>query len=156
MGKLNVINREQLLSVHAFEQSFNDVRFNNEVETFLKYVNACVSKDVSEVIGDLLKCACTYQLHISMYKSIFLDLAWAVLENDRSLWTKEEKAMGFSDIDLHWSLYPEYDGSFDDYESIVLDQTSYFEEVMDLLTQEEFHYRAEVCFALYVLFVQRK
>ena len=62
----------------------------------------------------------------------------------------------YSDIDLHWSLYPEYDGSFDDYESIVLDETSYFEEVMDLLTQEEFHFSAEVCFALYVLFVQRK
>ena len=81
---------------------------------------------------------------------------WAVLENNRSLWTKEEKANGYSDIDSHWPLYPEYDGSFDDYESIVLDQTSYFEEVMDLITQEELLYKAEVCFALYVFFVQSK
>jgi hypothetical protein len=73
-----------------------------------------------------------------------------------SLWTKEEKANGYSDIDSHWPLYPEYDGSFDDYESIVLDQTSYFEEVMDLMTQEELLYKAEVCFALYVFFVQSK
>jgi len=150
------INKAQLLAIPVFDQSCKNGRFSIEPETFLAFVNACVFKDVREVIGGLLKCACEYKLDIPMYKSIFLDLAWAVLENNPSLWTKEEKANGYSDIDLHWSLYPEYDGSFDDYESIVLDETSYFEEVMDLLTQEEFHFSAEVCFALYVLFVQRK
>ena len=150
------ITREQLFAIPTFEQSFKDERFKNEMDTFLRYVNVCASKDVREVIGGLLKCACEYKLDIQMYKSIFLDLAWAVLENNRSLWTKEEKANGYSDIDSHWTLYPEYDGSFDDYESIVLDKTSYFEEVMDLITQEELHYKAEVCFALYVFFVQSK
>lgn len=150
------INREELFAIPAFEHSFKDERFNNEVETFLGYVNASVSKDVRMVIGGLLKCACEYKLDIPMYKSIFLDLAWAVLENNRSLWTKEEKANGYSDIDSHWQLYPEYDGSFDDYESVVLSPTVYFEEVMDLITQEELLYKAEVCFALYVLFVQCK
>lgn len=150
------INREQLFAIPAFEQSFKDERFKHEVETFLGYVNAGVSKDVKMVIGGLLKCACEYKLDISMYKSIFLDLAWAVLENNRSLWTKEEKANGYSDIDSHWQLYPEYDGSFDDYESVVLSPAVYFEEVMDLMTQDELIYKAEVCFALYVLFVQSK
>jgi len=150
------ITREQLFAIPAFEQSFKEERFKNELDTFLRYVNACVSKDVREIIGSLLQCACVYKLDVPVYKSIFLDLAWAVLENNRSLWRKEEKANGYADIDLHWSLYPEYDGSFDDYESVIMDLATYFEEVMGLMNQAEFLYKAEVCFALYVFFVQRK
>ena len=87
------ITREQLLAIPAFEQSFKDERFKNEMDTFLGYVNACASKDVKGVIGGLLKCACEYKLDIPMYKSIFLDLAWAVLENNRSLWTRRRRQM---------------------------------------------------------------
>ena len=48
------ITREQLFAIPAFEQSFKDERFKNEMDTFLGYVNACASKDVRGVIGGLL------------------------------------------------------------------------------------------------------
>lgn len=53
------ITREQLFAIPAFEQSFKDERFKNEIDTFLGYVNACASKDVRNVIGGLLKCSCS-------------------------------------------------------------------------------------------------
>lgn len=150
------INLEHLYAIPAFEHSFKEERFKNEAETFLGHVNTCVSKNIKDVIGDLLKCACEYKLEIPLYKSIFFDLAWSVLENNRALWTKEEKLEGYSDIDLHWQLYPQYDGSFDDYESVVLTPKDYFEGVMELMSQEDLSYKAEVCFSLYVFFVQSK
>ncbi|MEY3323161.1 MAG: hypothetical protein RLZZ417_2744 [Bacteroidota bacterium] len=150
------INLEHLYALPVFELSFKQERFKNEVEVFLSHVNKCVSKNVREIIGDLLKCACEYKLEIPLYKTIFLDLAWAVLENNRALWSKEEKLNGYSDIDLHWHLYPQYDGSFDDYESIALNPNDYFEGVIELMSQEDLSCRDEVCFALYVFFVQSR
>lgn len=150
------INLEHLYTLPVFELSFKQERFKNKEQVFLNHVNSSVFKNVRDVIGDLLKCACEFKQENTLYKSIFLDLAWAVLENNQALWTKEEKINGYSDIDLHWHLYPQYDGSFDDYESVVLSSKEYFEGVMELMSQEGLKYKDEVCFALYVFFVQSK
>jgi hypothetical protein len=55
------INLEHLYAIPAFEHSFKEERFKNEAETFLGHVNTCVSKNIKDVIGDLLKCACEYK-----------------------------------------------------------------------------------------------
>jgi hypothetical protein len=91
-----------------------------------------------------------------MFKTIFFDLAWAVLEYNKRLWTKEEKVNGYSDIDLHWGLYPEYDGSFDDYESVVLHPMEYLEGVVELMNRDDYQYTSKVCYAFYIFLVQLK
>lgn len=153
---MKAINLEHLYAIPAFEQAFKAEKDSGLAESFLGEVNASVSKDAREIIGCLLKSACEYKVETPLYRTIFLDLAWAVLENNRSLWSKEEKADGYSDIDSHWILYPEYDGSFDDYESVILSPTDYFEGVMALMSEDEFLYISFACFALYIFFVQCK
>lgn len=150
------ISKEDVEIIPAFALAFKQVEYKKLFDSFLDYVNIGAKEEKPKVIGNLLKIACEYDGSQIWYKSIFLDLAWAVLENNRSLWTMEEKANGYSDIDLHWHFYPEYDGSFDDFESVILGLPTYFEVVLDLMVQVDFFYKTELCFALYVLFVQRK
>jgi hypothetical protein len=112
---------------------FSSKLFSDHLIPFVENVNKVGAANKAEIIGYLLKEACSYCGISLTYRTIFYDLAWAVLEKSPEYWDEEEKENGFSDIGSHWDFYPEYKGEFDDYDVGTLEYGEYFVGCMGIL-----------------------